>query len=99
MMDILSIAAKGAPKTRIMLKANLSFSQLSEYISFLLDHGLLEEASVGGKAVYRATFKGLEFMEKQRDVLCMISEVEHKVPFVMRSCGGNKVILYNLNSQ
>jgi predicted transcriptional regulator len=36
MMDILSIAAKGASKTRIMLKANLSFSQLNEYMSFLL---------------------------------------------------------------
>ena len=99
MMDILSIATKGAPKTRIMIKANLSYSQLNEYISFLINHGLLEETLINGKVVYKPTVKGMEFIEKEQDVLCMVSEVDQKTPFLVCSDGGNKFILSNLNSQ
>jgi predicted transcriptional regulator len=99
MMDILSIAVKGAPKTRIMLKANLSFSQLNEYISFLLNHRLLEGVTSCGKAIYRPTLKGLQFIERQQNVLGMIAEGDQNVPPIMYSGRRNKVVLANLNSQ
>jgi predicted transcriptional regulator len=82
MMDILSIATKGSSKTRIMIKANLSFSQLNEYLAFLMKHGLLEEAPAGGKIVYRPTLKGFQFVEKQQCVLGMICDSRQKMRFM-----------------
>ena len=42
MTEIIGIAKNGTSKTHIMFKANLSFSQLNQYISLLLQSGLLE---------------------------------------------------------
>jgi predicted transcriptional regulator len=74
MMDIIGIAKKGVSKTHIMFRANLSFSQLNEYLEFLLNHDLIEVASEDGRMVYKPTEKGLEFMEMQQQVLGMLSE-------------------------
>ena len=41
MADIMEIAREGALKTQIMYKANLSFTQLNNYIAFLLDKNLI----------------------------------------------------------
>ena len=38
MADILEIAKEGTLKTQIMYKANLSFTQLSDYLSFMLNN-------------------------------------------------------------
>jgi predicted transcriptional regulator len=73
MMEIVSIAQKGTTKTHIMFRANLSFSQLNEYIGFLLKHNLLEKTISNGKTQYRATVKGLEFVDKQYQVIDMFS--------------------------
>ena len=40
---IIGSGIKGASKTIIMYKSFLSFAQLKEYLSFLLDKGLVEE--------------------------------------------------------
>ena len=74
MMDIVCIAKKETSKTHIMFKANLSFSQLNEYIGYLLDHNLLEAKVSKGRISYKATLKGLEFVEKQHQVICMFSD-------------------------
>jgi|WetSurMetagenome_2_1015567.scaffolds.fasta_scaffold49780_4 predicted transcriptional regulator len=73
MAEIVSIAKKGASKTRIMLSANLSFSQLNQYLELLSEANLLEPSSVGGKRVYKSTQRGLEFMEKQCDILSYLN--------------------------
>jgi len=57
-----------------MFKANLSFSQLNQYISQLLQYGLIERVTHNDKQTYTATSKGLEFMEKQCEVIDMINE-------------------------
>ena len=74
MTEIVGIAKNSTSKTHIMLKANLSFSQLNQYISLLLNSGLLERESHNDRLTYRATSKGLEFMEKQCEVIDMINE-------------------------
>jgi predicted transcriptional regulator len=80
MMEIISIAKSGTSKTHIMFKANLSFSQLNEYINFLTKHGLLQKTLLDGKAVYVPTSKGLEFVEKQQSIIGMFSDDCYKSP-------------------
>ncbi len=87
MMEIISIAKSGTSKTHIMFKANLSFSQLNEYINFLTKHGLLQNTTLDAKAVYVPTTKGLEFVEKQQSIIGMFSDDCYKSPL--------KVSLFN----
>ncbi|MCW3984673.1 MAG: winged helix-turn-helix domain-containing protein [Candidatus Bathyarchaeota archaeon] len=91
MMEIISIAKSGTSKTHIMFKANLSFSQLNEYINFLTKHGLLQKTQLDGKAVYVPTSKGLEFVEKQQSIIGMFSDDCYKSPL--------KVSLFNGDNQ
>jgi|WetSurMetagenome_2_1015567.scaffolds.fasta_scaffold176716_1 predicted transcriptional regulator len=74
MAEIVGIAKKGTSKTNIMFKANLSFSQLNQYLTLLSNTGLLEKVSIQKKVVFRATAKGLEFMDKQQQVFNLINE-------------------------
>ena len=69
MAEIIGIAKKGSSKTHIMFKANLSFSQLNQYIELLSNTALLEKLTVEGRVVYCATEKGLEFLDKQQQVI------------------------------
>lgn len=64
--DILSAANRGARKTSIMYKANLSYEQLVEYLKLLVDMGLLEEKILENERnpkVYVTTKRGREFIE------------------------------------
>jgi predicted transcriptional regulator len=70
--EVLEIAKNGSLKTQIMYQANLSFAQLNNYLSFLLEVGLLKETSEEGKTVYRTTKKAVKFLRnyyKIRDLL------------------------------
>ena len=51
----------GSTKTKIMYKAYLSFAQLKEYLSLLIEKGLLEYEE--GRANYRTTEKGLRMLQ------------------------------------
>jgi predicted transcriptional regulator len=65
--SILSVASQGARKTHIMYRANLSYDQLNEYLSFLLGNGLIEkraDTEYEGTVVYKVTQKGRQFLEK-----------------------------------
>jgi predicted transcriptional regulator len=48
-------------KTRIMYKAFLSYTQLKEYTSLLVENGLLEYRS--HNQTYKTTQKGMQFMQ------------------------------------
>ncbi len=91
MTEIIGIAKNGTSKTHIMFKANLSFSQLNQYISLLLQSGLLEVVCHGDKQTYRATSKGMEFMEKQCAIIDMINDVD---PSYRNSVKAAPVILH-----
>jgi len=76
MTEIIAVALKGASKTQIMYKANLSFSSLKRYLSLLSHHNLLKESGCVGREIYRATPKGIEFMEIQLHLINLINEQE-----------------------
>ena len=58
MAKILEIAKEGTLKTQIMYKANLSFTQLNDYLSFMLNNSLIILTIDNGKEVYVVTEKG-----------------------------------------
>jgi len=77
MAEVLEIAKNGCLKTQIMYRANLSFAQLNEYLSFLLNVELLKETKEDKKSVFRTTPKGVRFLQnyyKIKDLLHMKSE-------------------------
>ena len=75
MTEIIDIAKNGTSKTHIMFAANLSFSQLNQYLELLCQSNLLEKSknNADGREIYRATEKGLEFMEKQCQVIKLVN--------------------------
>ena len=56
--EILTIAKEGRLKTQIMYRANLSFAQLNEYLSFLTRMDLLQVQKENRKSIYSTTIKG-----------------------------------------
>jgi len=73
MTEIMGICKKGSAKTNIMFKANLSFEQLNQYLSYLSFMGLLEKTTREGRDNYRATDRGLEFMARQQQVINLLN--------------------------
>jgi predicted transcriptional regulator len=61
--EILDVAKRGALKTRIMYGASLNFSQLGDYLSFLLGANLLEVADNPHESLYKTTNKGLQYLQ------------------------------------
>ena len=64
---------EGATKTSIMYKAFLSYVQLSEYLSFLLEKGLVDEfpktgSSGNEKLVYKITGKGYHLLQISQEI-------------------------------
>ncbi|MEM1566537.1 MAG: winged helix-turn-helix domain-containing protein [Candidatus Bathyarchaeia archaeon] len=66
--EILEIAKDGVLKTQIMYRANLSFTQLSDYLKFMEKVNLVDKKIESGKEIYRATPKGLEFLQRYREI-------------------------------
>ena len=59
--DILESArGRGVIKTRITEEASISFDQLKEYLSVLIERNLLE--LIPDQALYRTTDKGLKYL-------------------------------------
>jgi predicted transcriptional regulator len=67
--NILIAANGGATKTKIMYKAFLSYAQLKEYLTVLLQNGLLEYEDESTS--FKTTSKGIKFLAiyDQLDVL------------------------------
>jgi predicted transcriptional regulator len=76
MLDIINASdAKDATRTSIIYKAFLSHAQLKEYLSFLLENGLIDEISLptkshGGheKFVYKITERGIRLMQISKEL-------------------------------
>jgi len=63
---ILDAANGGATKTKIMYKAFLSYAQLREYLSVLIENNLIEY--IDGSQSYKTTEKGLNFLKMHSQI-------------------------------
>ena len=68
---ILEAANGGAAKTKIMYKAFLSYAQLKEYLTVLLQNELLEYEE--GRPNLRTTQKGLRLLQMRNQCAEMMS--------------------------
>jgi predicted transcriptional regulator len=60
---LLEAANSGAIKTKLMYKAYLSFNQLREYLTLLVENGLIEYQE--GMQTYRTTEKCIRLLQIQ----------------------------------
>jgi len=63
---ILEAANGGATKTKIMYKAFLSYVQLKEYLSVLIENNLLEY--IDGTHKFKTTEKGLNYLKMHNEI-------------------------------
>jgi predicted transcriptional regulator len=63
---ILDSANGGATKIKIMYKAFLSYHQLKEYLSVLIENDLIEY--LNGTQTFRTTEKGLRFLKMHNEM-------------------------------
>ncbi|HET8857886.1 MAG TPA: winged helix-turn-helix domain-containing protein [Nitrososphaeraceae archaeon] len=63
---ILEAANGGATKTKIMYKAFLSYNQLKEYLSVLIENNLIEYRD--GTKTFRTTEKGLNLLRMHNEM-------------------------------
>jgi predicted transcriptional regulator len=68
----------GATKTKLMYKAYLSFNQLREYLSLLVENSLIEYEE--GLRTYRTTEKGIRLLQIQTtmDEIAPIHNIKEK---------------------
>jgi len=59
--EILRKSTSGKKKTELMREVGLSYTQSKNYLSALVEKGLL---AIDEKRVFKTTSKGLEFLEK-----------------------------------
>lgn len=67
--------SSGVNKTRIMYKAVLSYTQLREYLSLIIENGLLEYLE--GEHTYRITEKGIHFLQIYNKIRELITTTKH----------------------
>jgi predicted transcriptional regulator len=67
--EILDIAKEGSLKTQIMYRANLSFTQLNEYLDLLLSMKLVGLIEDKGKTIYKTTSKGLQYLQNYKEII------------------------------
>ena len=63
---ILDAANGGATKTKIMYSAFLSYNQLKEYLSVLIENNLIEYLE--GTRTFKTTEKGLNFLKMHNEM-------------------------------
>ena len=64
--NILDAANGGATKTKIMYAAFLSYAQLKEYLSILIDNNLIEYSN--RTQTFKTTEKGLNYLKMYREI-------------------------------
>ncbi|MGH9980569.1 MAG: winged helix-turn-helix domain-containing protein [Nitrososphaeraceae archaeon] len=63
---ILEATSGGATKTKIMYNAMLSYNQLKNYLSVLIENDLIEY--LGGTKTFKTTEKGLFFLKIHNEI-------------------------------
>jgi predicted transcriptional regulator len=68
---ILDAANGGATKIKIMYKSMLSYNQLKEYFSVLIENNLIEHRD--GTKIFRTTEKGLNFLKMHNEMTDLLN--------------------------
>lgn len=68
---ILQAASAGATKTRIMYSAYLSYAQVKEYLSFLIERDLIRYEE--GSQLYKLSERGMQLLQAYEGISDMIS--------------------------
>ncbi len=71
--EILEIAREGTLKTQIMYRANLSFTQLNQYLDLLTKIKLLSITKENEKRVYTTTEKGMKYLQNYREITKLLT--------------------------
>jgi predicted transcriptional regulator len=75
-IKILNLSKKGAKKTNILYKCNLSYTMLQNYLPFLIKKDILEECLVKNKGksykYYKTTSKGLNLLDAAKKIIEML---------------------------
>ena len=73
---ILKLSINGTKKTNIMYKGNLSYTQIQNYLPFLIEKQILEECLVEENDKnyinYKITQKGLDLLQSARKTLILL---------------------------
>ena len=77
MGNILDAANGGATKTKIMYTAFLSYNQLKEYFSILIENNLIEY--LDGTRTFKTTEKGLNFLKMHNEIGELYSKIPSKI--------------------
>jgi len=80
MAEILDVARKGTVKTQIMYRADLSFTQLKGYISFLREVKLLKVNTENGKTIYVRTPKAVKYLETFAQIKSLLKKSGEQDP-------------------
>jgi len=74
--EILKLSRNGTKKTNILYKGNLSYTQIQNYLPFLIKKQILEECLVEEKdknyICYKITPKGLDLLQSARKTLTLL---------------------------
>jgi predicted transcriptional regulator len=73
--SILNAANKGETKTKIMYFAFLSYNQLNEYLSTLIENNLIEY--LDGTKTFRTTEKGLYFLKMNNEIKKLLPQTTY----------------------
>jgi predicted transcriptional regulator len=71
--DILDSANGGATKTKIMYTAFLSYIQVHEYLSVLIENNLIEY--IDGTQTYKTTDKGSHFLKMYNKIRKLLPQL------------------------
>ena len=71
--NILDAANGGETKTKIMYIAFLSYNQVHEYLSILIENNLIEY--LDGTQTYKTTEKGLHFLKMHNEIRKLLPQL------------------------
>ena len=101
--DILCLSTVAIKKTHIMSRANLSYEQVSYYLSDLLNNELLSQHLLENGVVFRTSKRGREYLKHYTRLMDLVKERREKenqkqVPAPIERSKGRRTISFNINA-
>jgi predicted transcriptional regulator len=84
MAEIMEVTKESQLKTRIMYKVNLSFNQINEYLSFLIERGFVKVSLENNKKIYTTTLKAKNYIENYREMTNLLKSQQFEPTLVVK---------------